>query len=151
MISRTGRQTLFFLSLAMWFYGCDSERIRMKEAQLRDLQQQVAMQKEEIEQLRLAQQKTDRKQQACNAAFNEFEKAQRLEKGNSEEAIRLYRAGLALCPDDDVARYELGRLLARTGRAQDARREFSEALRINPNFEAARRELRNLDTPRRTR
>ena len=146
MTGRHAIRTLLFLFLTASLHGCDSERIRMKEAQLRELEQQVAEQKAEIEQLRLTQQKTDEKRQACNEAFNAFERAQALAVGDSQEAIRLYRDGLSLCPDDDVARYELGRLLARTGRSEEARREFTEALRVNPNFEAAKRELQSLPT-----
>jgi tetratricopeptide (TPR) repeat protein len=48
---------------------------------------------------------------------------------------------LAICPDDDVAHYELGRTLADAGRRTEAEREYEAALKINPDFADARRQL----------
>ena len=45
-----------------------------------------------------------------------------------EETIDLYNQGLAICPDDDVAHYELGRALADAGRSAQAEKEFETAL-----------------------
>ncbi|HTF93580.1 MAG TPA: tetratricopeptide repeat protein, partial [Verrucomicrobiae bacterium] len=61
-----------------------------------------------------------------------------------EQTIDLYNQGLAICPDDDVAHYELGRALADAGRAAEAEKEFDTALRINPDFADARRQLENV-------
>lgn len=58
-----------------------------------------------------------------------------------ERAIALYRDGLALCPDDEVARYELGKALADRGRYKEAELEFEAALRINPEFVDAKKQL----------
>jgi tetratricopeptide (TPR) repeat protein len=82
------------------------------------------------------------KQRACRAAFRSFEQAQAA--NNSREAESFYREGLALCPSDDVAHYELGRILADLGRRDEARREFEAALNINPQFSGAREELDKL-------
>jgi tetratricopeptide (TPR) repeat protein len=51
---------------------------------------------------------------------------------------------LTICPDDDVAHYELGRALADAGRPADAEREYETALKINPDFGDARRQLEAL-------
>jgi tetratricopeptide (TPR) repeat protein len=58
-----------------------------------------------------------------------------------EQAITLYRQGLGVCPDDDVAHYELGRALADAGRFGEAEKSFEEALKINPDFTEARKQL----------
>jgi tetratricopeptide (TPR) repeat protein len=71
-----------------------------------------------------------------------FDKAQI--SNNRDETISLYRQGLAICPDDDVAHYELGRALADAGRPEDAAKSFEAALRINPDFADARRRLEAL-------
>ncbi len=63
---------------------------------------------------------------------------------NRDHAIALYRKGLRLCPDDDVARYELGKILIAVGLRAEAQEEFEAALRINPDFKTVRRELENL-------
>jgi tetratricopeptide (TPR) repeat protein len=68
-----------------------------------------------------------------------FDKAQT--SGNAEQAIALYRQGLKLCPEDDVAYYELGRLLAKAGRSSEAAAAFEAALKINPAFADAKRQL----------
>jgi tetratricopeptide (TPR) repeat protein len=60
----------------------------------------------------------------------------------------LYRDGLAICPDDDVAHYELGRALADAGRRAEAEKEFETALKINPDFGDARRQLDTIRTNR---
>ncbi len=74
------------------------------------------------------------------ACYNEaFDKAQL--STNRDEAISLYRDGLAICPDDDVAHYELGRALAGSGRQAEAENAFEAALKINPDFTDARRQL----------
>ena len=92
----------------------------------------------------LAEEKAqEQKERDCNRAFRDyFDKAQL--STNREEAIALYRKGLALCADDDVARYELGRALADAGRRAEAEQEFEAALKINPGFAEARRQLEAL-------
>ena len=78
--------------------------------------------------------------QDCTRAFRDyFDRAQ--SSTNREEAISLYRQGLAICPDDDVAHYELGRALADAGRPAEAAEAFEAALKINPDFADAKRQL----------
>src|ERR687892_488106 len=80
------------------------------------------------------------KQRDCVRAFREyFDKAQL--STNRDEAISLYRKGLEICPDDDVAHYELGRALAGSGQPVEAEKAFEAALKINPDFSDARKQL----------
>src|SRR5207253_2781751 len=80
------------------------------------------------------------KRRDCNRAFREyFEKAQAA--ADREKGIALYRDGLGLCPDDEVAHYELGKLLADRARYAEAEAEFQSALKINPDFVDAKKQL----------
>jgi tetratricopeptide (TPR) repeat protein len=117
------------------------------------LEEDLKRQREQIEQqnLELARQRKEleamaggqRQKQDCNLAFRDyFDKAQL--SANRDEQISLYRQGLQLCPDDDVAHYELGRALVDAGRRGEAEREFEAALKINPGFAEARRQLDSL-------
>lgn len=82
----------------------------------------------------------DQRRDNCNRAYGEyFEKAQGTK--DLDSAISLYRDGLALCPDDDVAHYELGNLLASRNRYAEAEAEFAAALKINPEFADAKKQL----------
>ena len=97
-------------------------------------------QRKELEAFAAGQKIQDEKRRDCIRAFREyFDKAQL--STNREEAISLYRQGLTICPDDDVAHYELGRALADAGRPAEAANSFEAALRINPDFADARRQL----------
>ena len=128
-----------FFSLTL-FAGCSSEVLEKQAAQMKQQEEEIAAQRREIEALKAGQKIQDRKQQDCNRAFREFfEKAQATD--NRERAIALYRDGLALCPDDDIAHYELGKTLALAGRSAEARQEFEAALKINPGFTEAKHEL----------
>jgi len=71
-----------------------------------------------------------------------FDKAQL--STSREEAISLYRQGLTICPDDDVAHYELGRALAEAGQPAEAEKSFEAAIKINPDFSDARKHLEAL-------
>jgi len=128
--------------LPLFLSACESELIRQREEQIRLQQEEIARQRREIEETTAAQQREERKRRDCNRAFQDFEKAQSAR--DSHEAVRLYRQGLQLCPEDDVARYELGKILQGMGQNQDARQEFEAALRINPNFRDAKRQLESL-------
>lgn len=104
-------------------------------------------QRKELEALAVGQKIQDEKQRDCIRAFREyFDKAQL--STNREEAISLYRQGLTICPEDDVAHYELGRALADAGRPAEAANSFEAALKINPDFADAQRQL---DAMRRNR
>ena len=123
--------------------ACNSEVLERQAGQIREQEQEIARQRKELEALAAGQQIQDQKQQDCNRAFRDyFDKAQ--QSTNREQTIALYRDGLTICPDDDVAHYELGRALADAGRPADAEREYETALKINPDFGDARRQLEAL-------
>ena len=134
----------FFLSfVVIAAAACNSEVLERQTAQIREQEQEIARQRKELEALAAGQQIQDQKQQDCNRAFRDyFDKAQ--QSTNREQTIALYRDGLTICPDDDVAHYELGRALADAGRPADAEREYETALKINPDFGDARRQLEAL-------
>lgn len=133
---------IIFLSLPAFGWACASEQIRQQEEQIRMQQEEIARQRREIEELTAAKQREERSRRDCNRAFQHFEQAQ--QAGEPGKAAALYRQGLALCPDDDVAHYELGKVLRTMGRSQEAQREFEAALKINPNFHDAKRQLENI-------
>jgi tetratricopeptide (TPR) repeat protein len=127
------------LLVSVFLFACNSEIIRKQEEEIRTQQEEIKRQKQEIEQIRTAKQKEEQKKRDCNLAFGRFEKAQAAK--DPRDAVALYRDGLKLCPDDDVAHYELGKILAAVDRREEARQEFEAALKINPNFQAAKQEL----------
>jgi tetratricopeptide (TPR) repeat protein len=136
-----------------WFFascllaGCNSEVLEKQAEQLRKQEVEIARQRKEIDELLAGQKAQEQKSRDCERAFRDyFEKAQR--SGDREQTIALYRQGLAICPDDDVAHYELGRVLADQGRYLEAEKEFDAALKINPNFADAQKQL---DTVRKNR
>jgi tetratricopeptide (TPR) repeat protein len=129
---KTGSLTILSVALAtVSLLACDNEAIRRNDEIIR-------RQEEELATLRAEQ-----RYQECRRAFLYFEQAQVAR--DPREAESRYREGLQICPDDDVAHYELGRILADAGRRGDARDEFEAALRTNPNFTAAREELDRLN------
>ncbi|MGE5820829.1 MAG: tetratricopeptide repeat protein [Deltaproteobacteria bacterium] len=116
--------------------GCNSEVLEKQAEQIKQQEAEIAAQRQEIEAIRAGQ----KKQQDCNRAFGDFfEKAQTI--SDRDKAIALYREGLALCPDDDIAHYELGKTLAAAGRNGEAQQEFEAALKINPGFTEAKNQL----------
>jgi tetratricopeptide (TPR) repeat protein len=120
--------------------GCGSEILEKQAEQLRQQEIQLARQRKEINDLLAGQKIQDQKLRDCNRAFRGyFEKAQI--SSDREQIITLYREGLAICPDDDVAHYELGKALAEQGSYAEAEREFEAALEINPNFADAKKQL----------
>lgn len=142
--SRTARAfTLGWCLLA----GCSSETLEKQAEQLRQQEKEIARQRKEIDDLLAGQKVQDQKSRDCNRAFREyFEKAQA--SSDREQAIALYRDGLVLCPDDDVAHYELGKMMVDRGLYPEAEKEFEAALKINPDFIDAKKQL---DTIRRAR
>jgi tetratricopeptide (TPR) repeat protein len=120
--------------------ACLNEALEKQAEQIKQQEMEIARQRKELEALAAGQKIQDQKQKDCVRAFREyFDKAQL--STNRDEAISLYRNGLAICPDDDVAHYELGRALAGSGRPAEAERAFEAALKINPDFTDARRQL----------
>ena len=138
-IRKTVRWSIF--CAGMWMLAaCNSELLERQAEQIRRQEAEIERQRKELEALAAGQRIQDEKQKDCIRAFRDyFDKAQ-LSK-NPDEAISLYRQGLAICPDDDVAHYELGRTLAEAGRSAEAAKSFEAALKINPNFADARKQL----------
>jgi tetratricopeptide (TPR) repeat protein len=130
--------TFFFASCLLG--GCSSEVLEKQAEQLRRQQIELARQRKEIDELLAGQKIQEQKTRDCNLAFREyFEKAQM--SADPQQAIALYRKGLVICPDDDVAHYELGKALTEQGSYTEAEREFEAALKINPNFADAKKQL----------
>jgi tetratricopeptide (TPR) repeat protein len=129
-----------FLFVSVLLTGCNSEILEKQAEQLRQQEIQLARQRKEINDLLAGQNIQDQKLRDCNRAFREyFEKAQI--SSDPEQMTTLYREGLAICPDDDVAHYELGKAFAEQGSYAEAEREFETALEINPNFADAKKQL----------
>ncbi len=136
-----------FLTILSALPGCNSELLEKQAEQLKQQQEEITRQRQEIEALAAGQKIQDQKQQDCNRAFRDyFEKAQL--QSDRDKTIALYREGLGLCPDDDIAHYELGKTLAAAGRTADAQQEFEAALKINPGFIEAKNQLEALQKNR---
>jgi tetratricopeptide (TPR) repeat protein len=126
--------------LAMVVSACSSEVLEKQAEQIKQQELEIARQRKDLEAMLAGQKLQDQKQQDCNRAFREyFEKAQL--SSDRDQAIVLYREGLSLCADDEVAHYELGRALAERGRYLEAEREFEAALNLKPDFTDAKRHL----------
>jgi tetratricopeptide (TPR) repeat protein len=126
--------------LAMVFSACSSEVLEKQAEQIKQQELEIARQRKDLDAMLAGQKLQDQKQQDCNRAFREyFEKAQL--SSDRDQAIVLYREGLSLCADDEVAHYELGRALADRGRYLEAEREFEAALNLKPDFTDAKRHL----------
>jgi tetratricopeptide (TPR) repeat protein len=131
--------TLLFL-VSCLIIGCSSEVLEKQAEQLRRQEIELARQRKEIDDLLAGQKIQEQKSRECNIAFREyFEKAQM--STDPEQVIALYRSGLAVCPDDDVAHYELGKAFVGQGSYSEAEKEFEAALKINPNFADAKKQL----------
>lgn len=120
--------------------SCRTAELEKQAQMIKEQGAEIARQRAEIEALQAGQQAEKKKLGDCNRAFRDyFERAQTTADG--DRAIALYRDGVALCPDDDVAHYELGKLLAAQGLYREAEREFETALKINPAFTDAKSRL----------
>jgi tetratricopeptide (TPR) repeat protein len=138
MVFRVGTQRFLF-ALCCFLAGCNSEILEKQAEQIRQQETEIARQRKEINDLMAGQKIQDQKLRDCNRAFREyFDKAQ---TSGEAEAITLYREGLVLCPEDDVAHYELGKLFAAQGRYSEAEQEFEATLKINPDFADAKTQL----------
>jgi tetratricopeptide (TPR) repeat protein len=136
---RSAYTSLVFFAALVWT-ACSSEVLERQAEQIRQQNEEIARQRKELEALAAGKQIQDQKEEDCRRAFRDyFDKAQL--STHREQAISLYRQGLAICPDDDVAHYELGRALADAGNSAEAAKEFEAALKINPGFADARRQL----------
>jgi tetratricopeptide (TPR) repeat protein len=139
-------QTLIRVSLlaTIVLSGCLTgyleENAARMDTQMKQQNAEIEQQRRELEALRAGRPLQDQKQEACNRAYRDyFDKAQL--STNRDQGIDLYRQGLAICPDDDVAHYELGRALVNAGRYGEAEREFEAALKVNPGFADAKNQL----------
>jgi len=134
------RANLFsLLVVSFLFCACETETMRKNEEILRRQEEELRALRQEIQNREAKEQFT---KEDCNRAFLSFEKAPAAK--DPRIAVAFYREGLKLCPDDEVAHYELGKILAGMDRAQEARAEFEAALKINPNFQGAKQELEKL-------
>lgn len=137
------RRHLLGLAAAALLSGCLGDVLEKQAELIKQQEAEIARQRKELEALAAGQRLQQEKQTDCVRAFRDyFDKAQ--SSRNPDEAIALYRRGLEICPDDDVAHYELGKILAETGRSEEAARSFEAALKINPAFADARRRLEEL-------
>jgi len=76
----------------------------------------------------------DRTQSGAPANLGAYE----MERGDNEDAIRLFREALRISPALVLVRVDLAVALLRTGRAEEARAVLEKALEFNPWFTAAR-------------
>ena len=131
---------IFLCAGGFAFAGCNSEVLERQAEQIRQQEIEISRQRKELEALAAGQKIQDEKLRDCTRAFRDyFDKAQL--STNREETIALYRQGLKICPEDDVAHYELGRALVDAGRTAEAADAFEAALKINPDFADAKRQL----------
>jgi tetratricopeptide (TPR) repeat protein len=131
--------TVLFVA-ASFLAGCSSEILERQAQQIKEQEAEITRQRKEIDELSASRQAMQQKQRDCNQAFRDyFEVAQ--SANDRDKAIALYRSGLALCPDDEIAHYELGKILAERGLYADAEKEFAAALKSNPDFIDAKNQL----------
>ena len=124
----------------MTLIACNSKILEEQAEIIRQQKIKIAEQEKIKETLEAEIRLEKQKQRDCNHAFREyFDKAQLAT--NREQTIKFFRQGLEICPDDDVAHFELGRALAADGRRTEAEKSFEAALKINPDFTEARRQL----------
>jgi Flp pilus assembly protein TadD len=76
----------------------------------------------------------DKTQYAAGAALGAYQ----MQRGNLEEAIRLWRETLAISPALVLVRTNLAAALMRTGHADEAQATLRKTLEFNPTLQAAR-------------
>jgi Flp pilus assembly protein TadD len=117
----------------------DNTKLEQQKAEIERLKQETAQLKAEADAMQHSREKEEQERIKCNKAFSAFDAARKA--ANDNDAIARYREGLDLCPSDEVAHNELGEIYTRAGRSKDARAEFEAALKINPNFARAQKNL----------
>lgn len=122
----------------------DTTVLDRQRAELTRLRQEAATLRRETEALQRQRTEKQRRLEACNRAFDEFDAGRKAEDPNA--ALAHYRAGLRTCPSDDVAHFEVGEIYLKLGRNDAARAAFAAALDINPGFALARQRLDELGT-----
>jgi tetratricopeptide (TPR) repeat protein len=120
----------------------DNSVIEKQRAEIESLRQEAEQLRLETEVLRQQGTQQVQKNTACNRAFNDFDAARKA--ADDTDAAAYYKAGLGICPDDDVAHYELGEIYVRLDQTDAAIAEFKEVVRINPKFSRAQRQLERL-------
>ncbi len=70
-----------------------------------------------------------------------------LKTGSYRRAVRLFTKSLRLYPTDVWALNNRGLACVKLGKVDKARRDFEEAMRIDPGFEQARRNLKAIPSP----
>ncbi len=141
----TSSSCVFFLGLCAFLASCslfDTSILEQQRAEIERLRQEAEQLRRETEALQQQQAQQQQQTEACNRAFNDFDAARKTT--DDATAIAYYQAGLAICPSDDVAHYELGEVYMRLGQTDAARAAFEQALGINPNFSRAQRRLEEL-------
>jgi len=68
------------------------------------------------------------------------------EEGQTGEALRHYQAAVRLDARYAVGRFNLGCLLAKVGRRDEAVAQLQEALRLQPDYPEAKQKLDELNT-----
>lgn len=126
---------LLFSSCALF----DNTKLEQQRAEIEQLRRDSAQLRQEADAIRNQREQEERNREACNRAFAAFTAARKAP--DDATAITHYREGLDQCPSDDVAHNELGELYARMGRTAEAQVEFEAALKLNPNFARAQKNL----------
>ena len=142
MIWKNTRRSLLLFTVSLFFSACslfDNSVIEQQRAEIESLRQDAEQLRQETEALRQQSAQQQQQNTACNRAFNDFDAARKA--ANDTNAAAYYKAGLEICPSDDVAHYELGEIYLRLDQTDAALAEFKEAVRINPKFSRAQRQL----------
>lgn len=83
-----------------------------------------------------------------NPFFGESELGRIAERSEKlPDALAHYEAAAQMKPDAAGAQFACGRVLAKLGKKDEARGRFAATLKLNPNLEAARKALAELDAP----
>jgi Flp pilus assembly protein TadD len=67
-----------------------------------------------------------------------------LKEKKPAEAEAEYRRAVSLAPENGSTHWRLGRVLERTGKKNEARASYKEALRLDPMLEGAKKDLERL-------
>ncbi len=133
------------LGLCVCLASCslfDTTVLEQQRAEIERLRQEAEQLRRETEALQQQHARQQQQTEACNRAFSDFDAARKAT--DDATAIAYYQAGLAICPSDDVAHYELGEVYLRIGQTDAAQAAFEQAVGINPNFSRAQRRLEEL-------
>ena len=145
MMGKNTRRSFLLFTVSLFLSACglfDNSIIEKQRAEIESLRQDAEQLRQETEVLRQQGAQQQQQNTACNRAFNDFDSARKA--ANDTDAAAYYKGGLGICPDDDVAHYELGEVYIRLDQTDAAIAEFKEAVRINPMFSRAQRQLERL-------